>query len=183
VTTARPELYDRLLSLRSHGITRDPARLTRDDGGWYYEMQELGFNYRLTDFQAALGLSQLRRADEDVARRQAVARRYDEAFSEIDGLVIPKAAVGISHAYHLYIIRTSRRRELYDHLRANNIFAQVHYIPVHRQPYYEALGWKAGDFPTAENYYEQCLSLPMYPALTGADQQRVIETIRKFFER
>ncbi len=181
VTTNSAELYNRLLSLRSHGITRDPARLTRNDGGWYYEMQELGFNYRLTDFQAALGLSQLQHADAGVARRQAIAARYDEAFSGINGLTVPKVVAGISHAYHLYIVRTPRRKAFYDYLQANNIFAQVHYIPVHRQPYYEALGWRAGDFPVAENYYETCLSLPMYPTLTAEDQERVIETVKKFF--
>src|SRR5207244_4469791 len=136
-TTNSPELYDRLVRLRSHGITKDPARLHQNPGGWYYEMQELGFNYRMCDLQAALGTSQLARAQAGVARRRDIARRYDEAFR---GTVV-RAFPGVSgegHAYHLYVVEVDERRRVYDELRERQILTQVHYIPVHTMPYYQA---------------------------------------------
>lgn len=176
VTTGDKALFDRLMLLRSHGITKVPSEMEENHGGWYYEMQALSHNYRMTDIQAALGLSQLERAGEGLARRAAIAARYDEAFS---GTVIelPHRGEGIGHAFHLYVIRSERRRELYDELRKRDIFAQVHYIPVHLQPYYRRLGWKRGDLPLAEAYYERCLSLPMYPALTDEQQTYVIDNV------
>lgn len=179
ITTNRKDLYDKLQLLRTHGITKDPQLLHENHGGWYYEMQELGYNYRLTDFQAALGSSQLKRADEGLARRKAIAARYDEAFAGTAIRTYPVPATE-GHAYHLYVIHTQRRKELYDHLRANNIFAQVHYIPVHLQPYYQQQGFRKGQFPKAEAYYEGCLSLPMYPTLTDEEQEYVIKTILSF---
>ncbi|MFN3554333.1 MAG: aminotransferase class I/II-fold pyridoxal phosphate-dependent enzyme [Bacteroidales bacterium] len=151
---------------------------------WYYEMQELGFNYRLTDFQAALGLSQLKRADQGLQKRKEIAARYDKAFAGLmtnDPLtndLMANAQPG--HAYHLYIIETEKRKELYDYLREKNIFAQVHYIPVHLMPYYRKFGWKEGDLPHAENYYQRCLSLPMYPTLGVEQQEYVINCIESF---
>lgn len=176
VTTNDRALYERLVLLRTHGITKDPALLRQNDGGWYYEMQELGYNYRLTDFQAALGSSQLKRADEGLRRRREIARRYDTAFAGT-GVDISIAGNREGHAYHLYIIKVRDRLGLYNHLRKNNIFAQVHYIPVHLMPYYAGLGWKKGDLPAAEAYYEECLSIPMYPSLTDEEQGYVIEEI------
>ena len=176
VTTDNKALFDRLMLLRSHGITKVEEEMEENHGGWYYEMQELSYNYRMTDFQAALGMSQLSRADEGLARRREIAARYDEAFKGTE-LVIPYRAEGIGHAFHLYVIQYGKRLELYNELRKKSIFAQVHYIPVHYQPYYRRLGWKKGDFPQAEAYYERCLSLPMYPALTDEQQEYVIETI------
>jgi dTDP-4-amino-4,6-dideoxygalactose transaminase len=117
-------------------------------------MQDLGYNYRITDFQCALGISQLKRADESLKRRQDIANRYIEAFSEYDFIKMTNVPKNISHAWHLFVIQVPRRRDLYDYLRENKIYTQVHYIPVHMQPYYKQLGWKEGDFPVTENYYE-----------------------------
>ena len=179
VTTNDPRLYERVNLFRTHGVTKDPALLTRQDGGWYYEMQELGFNYRITDMQAALGSSQLRRLDWSIGRRNEIAERYDKAFAGT-GIRTPLRGEGIVHAFHLYVIQTERRKELYDFLRANNIYSQVLYIPVHTMPYYRSLGWKEGDCPVAEEYYRHCLALPMFPSLTDEEQDYVIEKVLQF---
>jgi UDP-4-amino-4,6-dideoxy-N-acetyl-beta-L-altrosamine transaminase len=180
ITTNREDLYHHLLRLRTHGITRDPADLKREpDGGWYMEMQELGFNYRLPDMLCALGISQLSRADEGLARRRELAARYDSAFAQLSG-VTPLAPGQPGHAYHLYVIQIENRRGLYDFLKTRQIFTQVHYIPVHRMPYYEGLGWREGDFPQAETYYQHCLSIPLFPTLANAEQDYVVACIREF---
>lgn len=180
VTTNRQDIYDSLCLYRTHGITKDPGRLEENHGGWYYEMQELGFNYRITDFQAALGISQLRRADAGLDRRQQIARTYNEAFAPISGIRTPYVAENIYHAYHLYIIQVADRLGLYNYLHENKIYAQVHYVPLHLMPYYRQLGNKKGDLPVVEAYYEHCLSLPMYPTLTDEEQQYVIEKVIEF---
>jgi dTDP-4-amino-4,6-dideoxygalactose transaminase len=183
ITTNDEKLYQRLLKLRTHGITKDPAALLhKNDGGWYYEMQELGYNYRITDFQAALGISQLKRADDGLARRREIAKKYAASFSDNPN-IIGQSGVVAGHAYHLYIIETENRKELYDYLRTQNIFAQVLYIPVHTLPYYQNLGWKEGDFPIAENYYRHGLALPMYPALSDEELNYVIEKIINYYEK
>jgi len=166
-----------LILLRTHGITKDPALMHENHGGWYYEMQALGYNYRLTDFQAALGITQLNKADKGLEIRRELARRYDAAFegTKINNL-IGKYEEG--HAYHLYVVKVNERKQVYDRLREQGIFAQVHYIPVHLLPYYQEMGYKKGEFPAAEAYYEECLSLPMYPSLTIEEQDFVIDTIR-----
>jgi UDP-4-amino-4,6-dideoxy-N-acetyl-beta-L-altrosamine transaminase len=179
ITTNERLLYERLKMLRTHGITKDPNLLHENQGGWYYEMQELGYNYRLTDIQCALGLSQLQRAPAGIERRRAIARRYDEAFKGSSVKTI-QAAEGIGHAYHLYIIQVNNRKELYDALREHQIYAQVHYIPVHRLPYYRKLPTTAKSLPHAEAYYERGLSLPMFPALTDTEQDYVIEKVLEF---
>jgi UDP-4-amino-4,6-dideoxy-N-acetyl-beta-L-altrosamine transaminase len=179
ITTNNEELYKKILMLRTHGITKDPSLMHNNDGGWYYEMQELGYNYRLTDFQAALGTSQLKRADEGLKRRKEIAATYYEAFKN-NANIKGQSGVVEGHAYHLYIIQVKKRKELYDFLRTKNIFCQVHYIPVHTLPYYQGLGWKKGDFENAEKYYDTCLSLPMYPTLTKEEQTFVIENINSF---
>lgn len=179
VTTARPDVAQRVADLRTHGITRDPARMRENHGGWYHEMQTLGYNYRLTDFQAALGLSQLSRADAGLARRQEIAAQYTARLAHLP-ITLPHVSAGYTHAWHLYVIQTERRRELYDHLRAANIFAQVHYIPVYRHPYYQDLGYPPGLCPLAEAYYARCLSLPMYPTLTDEQQDYVIQVVEEF---
>jgi UDP-4-amino-4,6-dideoxy-N-acetyl-beta-L-altrosamine transaminase len=181
ITTNDKALYEKLLILRTHGITKDPDLLEENHGGWYYEMQTLGYNYRLPDLSAALGISQLRKADAGLKRRREIAERYIEAFKDSD-IKIQSMPKGFSNAYHLFVIRTSRRKELYDYLRKNHIFAQVHYIPVHLQPYYKKMGFKKGDFPRAEKYYEPCLSLPMYPSLSNEEQHYVIDKILDFFK-
>jgi UDP-4-amino-4,6-dideoxy-N-acetyl-beta-L-altrosamine transaminase len=181
ITTNDEKLYKHLLRLRTHGITRESDLLVENHGGWYYEMQELGYNYRITDFQAALALSQLKRADQGLKRRQEIADRYTEAFTAAS-IDVPFVHSGYQHAWHLYVIRTTRRKELYDYLRTHGIFCQVHYIPVHTMPYYKQFGWKKGDFPIAENYYNLCLSLPMYPALTNEQQEFVIKSVIEFLK-
>ena len=180
LTTNNEDLYRKLLMLRTHGITKDPAHLQENHGGWYYEMQKLGYNYRLTDIQAALGISQLKRADEGLKRRQEIAQRYDEAFRDVKEIITPKVEANYFHAYHLYVIQVEDRIELYNYLKENGIFAQVHYEPVHLQPYYRQLGSKCGDMPVAEEYYRHCLSLPMFPALTVEEQEFVIEKVLEF---
>ena len=189
VTTNRKDLYDKVALYRTHGITKDASRMSRCDGGWHYEMQELGDNYRITEFQAALASSQLKRLDWSIERRNEIAKRYDEAFGSgqysvvSDQISIPYREEGIVHAFHLYVIEVQpeKRRALYDYLRAHNIFAQVLYIPAHTMPYYKSLGHKEGKCPVAEDYYTRCLALPMYPSLTDEEQEYVIETIKEFF--
>ncbi|MDZ4838531.1 MAG: UDP-4-amino-4,6-dideoxy-N-acetyl-beta-L-altrosamine transaminase [Bacteroidota bacterium] len=181
ITTNSEDLYNKLLRVRTHGITKDTAQMSKVDGGWYYEMKELGYNYRLTDIQAALGISQLKRAEAGLEKRHIIAKRYELELAGLP-LTLPNIFVeGIHHALHLYLIQTENRKEFYDFLKSNNIFTQVHYVPVHTMPYYAQFGWKYGDFPISENYYEHCLSLPMYPTLTGDEQSYVIETIKTFY--
>ncbi len=180
ITTNRKDLYEKLLMLRTHGITKKPDLMHENHGGWYYEMQMLGFNYRMPDILAALGISQLERAKENLAKRKKIALRYQKSLQHHQDIGLLPYDEG--HAYHLYVLQTSRRKQLYEYLKTQNIFCQVHYIPVHLQPYYQKLGWKKGDFPVVENYYEKCLSLPMYPSLTEAEQDFVIEKVLKFFK-
>jgi dTDP-4-amino-4,6-dideoxygalactose transaminase len=272
ITTNNENLYKKLLTLRTHGITRDsslfqntfdfasgqqltansqeltansqqptanyqpptanrqpptanrqpptansqppianhqPPTANRQWPNWYMEMQTLGYNYRLTDFQAALGLSQLQRADEGLDKRKSIANKYHEAFKNLPQItdrnyeaitansqtptansqpptanrqqLTANSQTPINgHAYHLYIIEVKNRFELYNYLRSKNIFAQIHYIPCHLMPYYRQFGWKEGDMPNAENYYKGCISLPMYPTLTEEEQQYVIESILAF---
>jgi UDP-4-amino-4,6-dideoxy-N-acetyl-beta-L-altrosamine transaminase len=180
ITTNNEELYKKLTILRTHGITKDPSAMEENHGGWYYEMQALGYNYRLTDMQAALGISQLTKADEGLTKRREIAARYNRAFKD-KGFILGQSGDIDGHAYHLYIIEVNDRKGLYDFLRSNNIFSQVHYIPVHILPYYKSLGHKKGDFPLSENYYSRCLSLPMYPTLEDNEQNFVIDKITEFF--
>lgn len=187
ITTNNKYLYERLLSLRSHGIVKDREKLNDFHGDWYYEMQELGHNYRIPDILCALGVSQLDRSEYGIKRRGEIANYYDKAFSNLKEIQIVSGQNkdlenrGVGHAYHLYIIRVKERKALYDYLRQNNIFAQVHYIPLNLMPYYQKLGFKKGDFPVAEKYYEECLSLPMYPSLKKSEQKFVVDKIKEFF--
>jgi UDP-4-amino-4,6-dideoxy-N-acetyl-beta-L-altrosamine transaminase len=193
ITTNDEVLYKKLLSLRTHGITKNELEYTNSiefaNGqefkseqypGWYMELQTLGFNYRITDFQAALGTSQLQRADEGLMKRRLIASIYNEAFK---GQSFIKSQSGVidGHAYHLYIIEVENRLELYSYLRENKVYAQIHYIPCHLMPYYRQFGWKEGDLPTAEEYYKKCISLPMFPSLTIEEQNHVIQLINKFY--
>jgi UDP-4-amino-4,6-dideoxy-N-acetyl-beta-L-altrosamine transaminase len=195
ITTNDITLYKKLLSLRTHGITKVESEYTnsiefasgqktehKQYPSWYMEMQILGFNYRITDFQAALGISQLQRADEGLMNRRLISSIYNKAFN---GQTFIKSQSGVveGHAYHLYIIEVENRLGLYNYLRDNKIFSQIHYIPCHLMPYYRELGWKEGDFPVAESYYKGCLSLPMYPTLKKDEQLRVINNIKLFYEK
>jgi UDP-4-amino-4,6-dideoxy-N-acetyl-beta-L-altrosamine transaminase len=195
ITTNDKVLYEKLLMLRTHGITRSPEQFKNSIAfaagepsatsypRWYMEMQELGFNYRLTDFQAALGASQLQRAHAMLEKRLQIAKRYDEAFSNERNIKCQLLELGRNpsgHAYHLYVIHVQDRLGLYEHLTTKGIIPQIHYIPCHLMPYYRQLGWKEGDLPKAEAYYKTCLSLPMYPALADNEQQLVIDTIVEY---
>jgi UDP-4-amino-4,6-dideoxy-N-acetyl-beta-L-altrosamine transaminase len=180
ITTNNKDLYEKLLLLRSHGITKDPEKLTENHGGWYYEMQTLGYNYRIPDINCALGISQLKRADRGLAKRQKIAQRY---FDELKTLPVklPQIKPSVHHAFHLFVIQTEKRKALYDYLKAKGIYTQVHYIPVHTMPYYKKLGLQYEPLPIAESYYEKCLSLPMYPSITDAELDYVIHAIKSFF--
>ena len=185
VLTNDPALCDRLRRLRSHGITRDRAQMDEPDvGAWSYEMQELGFNYRITDIQAVLGLSQLKRLDGFLARRRMLVQRYDTLLKNLP-LQLPQLDALDESAWHLYVVRVkdnsahADRRAVFDALRAADIGVNVHYIPVHLQPYYRRLGFKPGDFPQAEQYYREALSLPLYAALTDAQQDRVVAQLKR----
>jgi len=181
ITTNNKELYDKICLLRTHGITKDPDLLIENHGGWYYEMQELGYNYRLSDIQAALGVSQLRRAEWGVKRRNEIAQTYNEAFKNLP-VKTPYIESSAYNAHHLYIIQVENRKGLYDFLKKSNIFSQVLYSPVHLQPYYRQLGWKLGDLPIVEEYYQHCLALPMFPSLTEEEQAYVIEKVTEFLK-
>lgn len=195
ITTNNRDLYEKLLMLRTHGITKNkelfenPVELAQGVENpvqnvypeWYMEMQILGFNYRITDIQAALGISQLARADFGIERRIQIAKKYQLAFENKDFI---KRQVGFieGHAYHLYIIEVDKRIDLYNFLRSKSIFAQVHYIPTHLMPYYKRLGNKVGDYPLSEDYYTSCLSLPIYPTLTDDEQEFVISSLLSFYQ-
>jgi len=168
--------------LRNHGITRDRDRMKEDHGPWYYEMQELGFNYRITDLQCALGLRQLARLDEWVTRRRTIAQRYTEAFRSLPEVTIPAEREWGRSSWHLYVIQLDpdrvSRRDLIARLRQQGVQAQVHYIPIHLQPYYRRLGFKPGMYPLAEAYYQKALSLPIYPKMTDEQVERVIQAVK-----
>lgn len=193
ITTNDRELFKKLLAFRSHGITRDSENFTNSIAfasgstsvdyypGWYMEMQSLGYNYRLTDFQASLGLSQLGRASIGVAKRRDLAARYQKAFRD-KSFVIGQSGVVDGHAYHLYVLEVENRLGLYNHLRDNKIYAQIHYVPTHLMPYYRQFGWKEGNMPHAEKYYKHCISLPMFPTLTREQQDFVIDCIEDFYQ-
>jgi UDP-4-amino-4,6-dideoxy-N-acetyl-beta-L-altrosamine transaminase len=185
VLTNRQDLYEKLLRLRSHGITRAPELMEHEpDGPWYYQQIDLGFNYRITDIQAALGASQMQRLDQFVARRQQLADRYDALLSGLP-LTIPWRDPAAYSAFHLYVIRLhlnaigKTHRQVFEGLRDRGIGVNLHYIPVHTQPYYRRLGFKKGDFPIAEQYYREAITLPMYYGLKDAEQQQVADALRE----
>jgi UDP-4-amino-4,6-dideoxy-N-acetyl-beta-L-altrosamine transaminase len=189
ITTNDEALYQKLIQLRTHGIVKNNDSYSNSIElaggidqypGWYMEMQNLGFNYRLTDFQAALGFSQLSRADVGIQRRRYIALNYFNAFKD-KAYVKGQSRFIEGHAYHLYVIEVENRLGLYNHLRDKSIYAQIHYIPCHLMPYYQSLGWKESDLPNAENYYKHCISLPMFPALTDEEQAYVINEINVFY--
>lgn len=176
VTTNSEKLYNKLSLLRTHGITKD--NMTENHGGWFYEMQELGFNYRLTDIQSALGIVQLVKNKEGVLRRNEIAEKYKKAFK--GKFKYQNLTEGEFNAHHLFTIEVDDRKGLYDYLRTQNIYAQIHYIPVHTLPYYKEIGYANADLSNSENYYSKCISLPMYPTLTDDEIQFVIDNVLKF---
>ena len=186
--TNSPELADTLARLRSHGITRNPDEMTHEpDGAWYYQQIELGYNYRMTELQAALGVSQMTRLDEFVARRHALAERYDALLADLP-LTLPHRNPNNRSALHLYPVQVQpesgkTRQQVFDYLRAHGIGANVHYIPVHTQPYYrQRFGFAHGDFPAAEAYYARAISLPLYFSLSEDEQDSVVATLKQAFQ-
>ena len=180
VVTNREDIFKFASLFRTHGITHETSEMEKVDGPWYYEMLELGWNYRITDFQAALGTSQLKRARHNVELRRELVKRYNEAFKDISSIKTPYEAEDVYHAYHLYIIQFDDRKGLYTFLRENKIFAQVLYYPLNLMPYYKQFGNKKGDLPVVEDYYAHCLALPMFPTLTYEQQDYIIEKVKEF---
>ena len=182
ITTNNEELYQKLLRLRTHGITKESKNLNQYHGGWYYEMQDLGYNYRLSEINAALGLSQLERAEVNLSYRRKIADNYAMSFNSISEVQFMNND-NKGHAFHLAVIKVKKRRELYDYLKKNLINTQVHYIPIHFHPYYQKkFKFKVGDFPVAEEYYQSGLSLPIYPNLSLEENIFVINKIKNFFD-
>lgn len=182
VTTDDGELAGRARRFRTHGVERDLAAMPEAEGEWWYEQHDLGFNYRLTDLQCALGSSQLRRLEAFVHRRRAIARRWTDGLRDVEQLILPTVADGVEPAWHLYVVRVAgdaaRRRPLFDRLRALGLGVQVHYIPVYWHPYYRSLGYRRGLCPVAEDFYARAVSLPIFPKMTDADVDSAIERVR-----
>lgn len=180
VVTDNKELYERLKLFRSHGITREEELMTQNEGGWYYEQLELGYNYRMTDIQAALGCSQMKKLDSFLERRRELARRYDEAFQNTEGLIIPKQLNDTNSGWHLYVVQVLNRdrKEVFDSLRKEGIGVNVHYIPVYHHPYYQKHGYEGTHCTNAEQLYQHIISLPLYPGMTEEMQDYVIKKMQ-----
>ncbi len=183
--TNSTELAQKMALLRSHGITRDPGQMTRkSDGPWYYQQLELGYNYRMTELQAALGLSQIDRLESNVTRRHELASRYDKLLATLP-VTTPRQHPDSYSGLHLYVIRLQldqikhSHQQVFEYLREQGIGVNLHYIPVHTQPYYQAMGFKPGDYPEAQRYYAEAISLPMYPGLSEIQQDEVFDALRK----
>ena len=186
--TNSDELANKMALFRSHGITRDAAQMTHEsDGPWYYQQIELGFNYRMTELQAALGVSQMERLDAYVARRHQLARRYDELLANLP-VTTPWQHSDSYSGLHLYVIRlkldkiSHNHRQVFESLRESGIGVNLHYIPVHTQPYYQRMGFNPSDFPLAQDYYHEAISLPMYQSMSDMQQDEVIKALRKSIE-
>lgn len=185
ITTNSKEYYERVLLFRTHGITRNPSLMTKNEGGWYYEQLELGNNYRITDIQCVLGMSQLKRLGSFIARRKEIVKRYNEAFKNLEGIITPYQRQECDSSWHLYVIQLELeklkvcRKEVFDALKAENIGVNVHYIPVHYHPYYQKLGYKKGICPNAEKLYERIITLPLFPKMNDKDVSDVIEAVYK----
>jgi len=178
ITTNSEKLYHKLITLRTHGITK--LAMSENHGGWFYEMQQLGFNYRLTDIQSALGITQLAKNHNGVERRNEIAKKYKSVFK--DKIKYQDLPQGFYNAHHLFVIELEKRKALYDFLRTKNIYTQIHYIPIHTMPYYKKIGYEGADLKHAENYYSKCISLPMYPNLSETEQDYIINTIFEFLD-
>ncbi|NGZ76107.1 UDP-4-amino-4,6-dideoxy-N-acetyl-beta-L-altrosamine transaminase [Saccharibacillus alkalitolerans] len=185
IVTDSELFYKRLLQFRNHGMTRDPEEVRSNEGPWYYEMQTLGYNYRMTDIQAALGISQMDKLDKFVEKRRMLADLYEQKLSKIPGVILPHQHKDALSSWHLYVVRftsefgTLNRKEIFEALRAMNVGVNVHYIPVYLQPYYRELGYNKGICPNAEAYYENAITLPLFPGMEEEDVEYVVECIKK----
>jgi UDP-4-amino-4,6-dideoxy-N-acetyl-beta-L-altrosamine transaminase len=185
ITTDSKKLYDKLMKFRTHGITKDESEyINPSDGPWYHEQQELGYNYRITDIQAALGITQLEKLDDFLARRREIVNRYNQEFKDIEGLIIPKQLENTNSAWHIYVLQlelekiTADRKEIFNALREKNLGVNVHYIPVYFHPYYQSLGYEKGICPKAERLYERIITIPLYPKMTDQQVEEVIKRIK-----
>lgn len=185
ITTNNKDYYQKLLQFRTHGITRDPNNLTENHGPWYYEMQFLGYNYRMTDIQAALGLSQLQKLDSFIAKRKQYVAMYDKELKDLPEIILPKQLNHVDSSWHLYIIQLNLpmlkvdRKEIFQALQQENIGVNVHYIPIHLQPYYQKLGYQKGICPNAEKLYESIITLPLFSEMSEQDANDVIQAVKK----
>ena len=184
IMTDNGELYKRLVLFRSHGITRDESMMTRNEGPWFYQQLDLGYNYRITDIQCALGCSQMRKLDKFLKRRRELAERYNNAFIECDNIVIPYQLPDTQSGWHLYIVQVKNhdRKQVFETLRDKGIGVNVHYIPVYMHPYYQEHGYKDVHCANAEEIYSHIISLPLYPGLTDDQQDYVIDTLKQLCE-
>lgn len=177
ITTNNDELYKKLVLYRSHGITRDNKVMTTDEGDWYYQQLELGYNYRITDIQCALGISQMNKLNTFIEQRKEIVRRYNQAFSYVNGIIIPFEKEGCNSSWHLYVIQVENRKEVFDKLRKAGIGVNVHYIPVYTHPYYQNNGYENVHCTNAEKLYKGIISLPIYPKLSEKEQDYVIKEV------
>lgn len=188
VLTNSEEYYERLLMFRHHGITKDLKKMAGNQGPWFYEMHYLGNNYRLTDFQSALGISQLKKLDGFLKRRREIVGQYNDAFKEIEEIIVPVERDYAKSAWHVYVIRLKlerlkeTRKGVFELLRARGLGVQVHYIPVYYHPYYQKLGYQKGICPLAESYYEEAITLPLYPKMSDDEVKRVIDSVIRVIE-
>ena len=181
IVTDNEGFYQKLMLFRSHGITRDENLMTRNDGSWFYQQLFLGYNYRMTDIQAALGCSQMKKLDRFLARRRELVKRYNEAFADCENIVTPYQIPDTNSGWHLYIVQLKNcdRKKVFEELREQGIGVNVHYIPVYQHPYYQEHGYKEVHCTNAEEVYSHIISLPLYPGLMDQQQDYVIETLKK----
>lgn len=189
VLTNNDEYNERLQIFRTHGITKNPKKLHKIEGDWYYEMQTLGYNYRITDFQCALGISQFKKLNKFIKRRKEIVAIYNKAFVDMEEIVTPFEKKDVKSSYHLYVIQLNleklkaNKKEIFDSLKAENIGVNVHYIPLHLQPYYQKkFGFRKGDFPKAEKFYDRALTLPLFPKMSDEDVNDVIAAVKKVID-
>ena len=185
VVTNSKELYEKMILFRSHGITRNSELMTENQGPWYYEQIDLGYNYRLTDIQSALGLSQIKKLDDFIFKRREIVNKYNEAFKELEEIVTPFENEYSKSGHHIYVLLLNLdklkcgRKEIFEALQAENIGVNVHYLPVYLHPYYKKLGYKKGECPVAEDIYNRMITIPLFPSMTDKDIKDVIEAVKK----